>query len=172
MRNILKLSQRVRNTVVAVFISCMLLAKPCFAGGPAPVILVQPLDVSVLFLDAASLNVVALSLTTMTYQWQKNGTNIPGATSATYSLLTVGNADAGAYDVIVQNGGGSVTSVTVSIVIEAPPTIISQPLSQMVTAGGTASFSVTPIGTAPFTYQWSLNGSSLGNSHGARTTTY
>jgi len=161
-----------RNTITALIFSALLFAKPCLAGGPPPVILVQPLDVSVLFLNTASLSVVALSGTTMTYQWYKDGTNIPGATSATYSLLTIQNSDAGNYYVVVQNGGGSVTSATVTVTVLSAPTIVTQPASQMVTAGGTATFSVTPIGTSPFTYQWYLNASSLGNSHGARTASY
>ncbi len=35
-----------------------------------------------------------------------------------------------------------------------PPTILSQPVSQTVTAGGSVTFSVGAAGTAPLTYQW------------------
>jgi hypothetical protein len=35
-----------------------------------------------------------------------------------------------------------------------PPTILSQPQSQTVTNGATASFSVQASGTPPLTYQW------------------
>jgi hypothetical protein len=41
------------------------------------------------------------------------------------------------------------------------PAIISQPTNQTVTAGGTASFSVTANGTPPLSYQWNLNTTSI-----------
>jgi hypothetical protein len=37
---------------------------------------------------------------------------------------------------------------------EVPPSIVTQPQSQSVTAGQTASFSVVAAGTAPLTFQW------------------
>ena len=42
-----------------------------------------------------------------------------------------------------------------------PPTIFLQPTSQTLFVGQTASFSVGASGTAPLTYQWSLNGVAL-----------
>lgn len=44
------------------------------------------------------------------YQWQRNGVNIAGATSATYVITSAAAANAGTYRVIVSNGAGSVTS--------------------------------------------------------------
>lgn len=40
------------------------------------------------------------------------------------------------------------------IVSAAAPSIIAQPVNQTVTAGQTASFSVTALGTTPLSYQW------------------
>jgi hypothetical protein len=117
--------------------------------------------VSVLFLDVTSFTVIASSLTTMSYQWTLNGTNIPGATSASYSLLSVGPANAGTYTVIISNSGGSVTSSPAMLTVLAPPAITTQPTNQAVTAGQTAAFSVTAAGTGPLTYHWSFNGSTL-----------
>src|SRR5260370_7554793 len=42
-----------------------------------------------------------------------------------------------------------------------PPSITTQPVSQTVTAGQTATFSVTAAGTAPFSYQWRKNGTPI-----------
>jgi hypothetical protein len=50
-----------------------------------------------------------------------------------------------------------------------PPLIITQPVSQTVTAGQTGTFSVTAIGTGPLTYQWYLNGVPI---NGATSSTY
>ncbi len=41
------------------------------------------------------------------------------------------------------------------------PVITKQPTNQIVSAGTTVTFSVAATGTAPLTYQWSLNGTSL-----------
>lgn len=48
---------------------------------------------------------------TLTYQWQRNGANITGATSTTYTISATSAADDGAvFTVIVSNSLGSVTS--------------------------------------------------------------
>lgn len=172
LRNMRELVGRGQKAVMSLIITGLLLAQPASAGGPPPVILVQPLDVSVLFLNTASFSVVALSGTTMSYQWLKNGTNIPGATSASYSVPNCQNTDAGNYAVVVQNAGGSVTSWTASLSVMAAPTIVVPPLSQLAIVGKSASFTTVAIGNGTLSYQWYLNGSSLGNSHGARTSTY
>jgi uncharacterized delta-60 repeat protein len=49
-----------------------------------------------------------------------------------------------------------------------PPQITTQPASQTVYAGLTASFNVTAIGTPPLSYQWSFNGTNI---DGATNTT-
>ena len=52
---------------------------------------------------------------------------------------------------------------------QSAPTIVVQPASQTVTAGQTASFSVTAAGTLPLSYQWNENGSAIS---GATSSTY
>ena len=49
------------------------------------------------------------------------------------------------------------------------PYVTAQPASQTITAGQTATFSVTAAGTAPLGYQWSLNGTAIS---GAISSTY
>ena len=49
------------------------------------------------------------------------------------------------------------------------PSITTQPSSQTVTAGQTATFSVVSAGTAPFTYQWRKTGAPIAD---ATSTTY
>ena len=45
--------------------------------------------------------------------------------------------------------------------VPVPPIITSEPTNQTVLAGGSASFMVLASGTAPLSYQWSLNGVSI-----------
>ena len=80
-----------------------------------PVIIVQPVSVSVLAGDTAAFTVVAIGRPTLLYQWCKNGVNIVGATSATFSLVNVSASDVANYCVKVTNADGSVTSVTVTL---------------------------------------------------------
>jgi hypothetical protein len=142
--------------VLALLVFCF--PQLTIASGTPPVILVQPLSLSVLNLGIASFNVVASSLTTMTYQWYKDGNAINGATSSSLSLLSVGSADAGNYVVKVTNAGGTVTSSTAALSVMSPPAITSQPVSLIVTQGQSATFTVAAGGNGPLQYQWSKNG--------------
>jgi alpha-tubulin suppressor-like RCC1 family protein len=49
------------------------------------------------------------------YQWQLNGTNIPGATSSSYTNLAVGTNDLGFYQVIASNSVGVATSTSAQL---------------------------------------------------------
>ena len=51
-----------------------------------------------------------------------------------------------------------------------PPSITTQPSSQTVTAGQTATFAVTASGTAPLSYQWQKNGTPVGGNSASYTT--
>ena len=79
----------------------------------------------------------------------------------TLVLTNVSATNAGNYTVVITSPYGSVTSSVA--VLNVPAAIITQqPTNQVVTNGGTATFSVAVNGTGPFTYQWLFNGSSCG----------
>jgi formylglycine-generating enzyme required for sulfatase activity len=58
------------------------------------------------------------------------------------------------YWVKVTNLAGSINSETSTVTINRPPTIASQPASQTIEPGSTATLTVSATGSAPFTYQW------------------
>jgi hypothetical protein len=76
----------------------------------APAISQQPQSQSVLAGAAVSFTVVAAGTGPFTYQWQKNGVAINGAITPTFTIAVVGVGDAGAYTVLVSNGGGTTPS--------------------------------------------------------------
>jgi len=51
------------------------------------------------------------------------------------------------------------------------PTLATQPASQAVSLGATATFSVVASGSGPFTYQWQKNGSDISGAKGVSYTT-
>jgi hypothetical protein len=109
----------------------------------------------------------------MSYQWRKNGANITGATSASYTTPATTTADSGStFSVMVTNSAGSATSNNAIVNVNAAavaPSITTQPVNQTVTAGQTATFTVSATGTAPMSYQWRKNGASIA---GATSSSY
>jgi len=101
----------------------------------------------------------------MTFQWQHEGTNLPGATSWSYTKANATLSDAGNYVLWATNSFGFTNSqiVTVTVNSAIPATVLTDPQSRSVFAGGSATFSVVADGTAPFTYQWKKGGANLQN---------
>lgn len=138
----------------------------------APIIAVHPAAQKVNVGESIMLSVSASGDAPLTYQWKKDGADVPGATSSTLAIQNAQTASAGSYAVVVSNPWGAVTSQTALVTVVqsvVPPTITAQPLSQSVSSGTQVSFSVSVTGTAPFTYQWKLNGV---NVSGATSATY
>ena len=115
-------------------------------------------------------SVVASGSDPLSYQWRLNSVDIPGATGASYTISSVQPAQAGDYTVVVSNAGGTVTSATALLTVNVPPSITSQPQSQVATAGISVTCSVGANGTAPFSYQWYCNNSSIAGASGASYT--
>lgn len=157
----------VRGLVLAWILLTALIAG-CGGGGggsdSGPVnvsITSQPSDVAVVEGSAALFQVTATG-DVSGYQWQVstdggvNWGSVSGATTADYSLTAVAASLSGnRYRVQVSGTGGPVFSSAVTLTVTAPtPASISvQPVSQAVTAGQNASFSVTASGTS-LQYQW------------------
>ena len=135
------------------------------ANAVPPTVSTQPQNLSVLPGASASFWVSATGTSPLTYQWKKNGSDIPGATTSSYSTPPTSNADSGAlYSVVVTNSAGSATSNPASPTVTAAavaPAITSQPADQIAITGQSASFSVKATGTFPFSYQWKKNGTDI-----------
>lgn len=89
----------------------------------SPTITTQPVGGTFNAGSSISLSVIVTSNDTITYQWQKNGANIAGATSASYSIASAQTTDSGSYTVVATNSGGSTTSSAAVVAVGSAPTI-------------------------------------------------
>jgi hypothetical protein len=130
----------------------------------APTITQQPVSLTVLAGDTATFGGGGTGTPAPSYQWERNGVPIAGATSAVLLLPGVSSNDAGTYRVVVSNTAGSVASTTVTLTVTEPapvavaPTITQQPASLSVDLGSSATFTVSASGTPAPSYQWEKNG--------------
>jgi len=145
------------------------------AAAAAPSITTQPVNQTVTVGQTATFTVVATGTAPLSYQWQKNGTAISGATSASYTTAATTSSDNGAqFVVVVSNTAGSVTSNAATLTVNAgavAPLITTQPANQTVTVGQMATFTVVATGTAPLSYQWQKNTTAISGATSASYTT-
>ena len=123
----------------------------------APTISTQPASLAVTTGAAATFAVVGTGNPLPTYQWQKAGASIAGATNSSYSIASTVAGDAAAYTVVLTNTAGSVTSSAAVLTVTAPvtlPTITTQPTSVTAALGSSATFTVAATGNPTPTYQW------------------
>jgi hypothetical protein len=90
------------------------------AANSPPLITTQPQSESVFLGTNTGISVQAYGGPPLSYQWQLNGTNLPGATSALLSLTNAQLPSAGIYDVVVTNQYGRVTSASANLTLVSP----------------------------------------------------
>lgn len=112
----------------------------------APTITTQPTNKTVTAGQTATFTVTATGTAPLTYQWQKNGGNIAGATGASYTTPTTTTGDSGStYRVIVTNGSGSVTSSSATLTVTVATNAITAGVSTVTFTAPTGS--ATPVTT-------------------------
>ncbi|BET66591.1 hypothetical protein ASA1KI_15090 [Opitutales bacterium ASA1] len=99
-----------------------------------PAISVQPLAQATTAGQGLTLSAEATGPGTLTYQWQLDGVDIPGATGSTYALRRAQAFHAGSYRVVVSNEDGSATSQSVNVAV-APATTSDARLMNISTRG-------------------------------------
>ncbi|MCI0745855.1 MAG: immunoglobulin domain-containing protein [Verrucomicrobia subdivision 3 bacterium] len=129
--------------------------QPDSVGSEPPWINIQPQSQIARIGQPATLLVIASGSPPLSYQWQKEETDIPGATAAAYSVASMQSNHLGSYAVIISNDYGAVTSQVATLDVAIPLQIRQAPLSQTVAPGATATFSVEVSGhPPPFNYEW------------------
>ena len=159
-------------------IACNTVEQLRFADGStvsleAPGIGLQPQSLTNAVGTLATFSVTVTNGLPVAYQWRKDGTNIAGATTNSYTIASVQTNDAGSYLVVITNNYWSVTSAVATLTIGVLPTITAQPQSTTNFVGTSAMFIVVANGTGPLSYQWLRTGTNLfdgGNISGVTTT--
>ena len=116
-----------------------------------PTITQQPTGQTVAQGGTATFQVVAVSGLPISYQWQFNGSPIAGGTNPTLVLTNVSASQAGPYQVMVSNAGGTVPSAAIPLTVNVPPSnddfVNAQPLSGIdVTTTGDNQFATSEPG--------------------------
>lgn len=88
--------------------------------GSPPVILTQPVDLTVAAGGTAVLSVTATGGLGLTYRWVHNGAQIPGLAGPLLTLTNVHLSDAGDYRVTVADDNGAVESAVARLTVTPP----------------------------------------------------
>ncbi len=136
---------RTRPEAAVPYITTYPIAQDAFTGG------------------SVTFSVEAVSATPVSYQWRRNGIDLPGATKPSLTLTDLQFADAGVFVVVVSNAAGSVGSkeTLLSVSPAIAPVITSQPQSQAAGLGQTVVLRVAATGSPPLAYQWQKAGAPI-----------
>ena len=127
------------------------------AAQPAPTFTTQPVAQTVASGSTVVFNAAALGAPA--FQWSRNGTVIPGATSATLVLPAASAANAGTYTVVARNGSGAATSEAVQLALNgATATEVGRlvNLSILTTAGTGAKILTVGASVGPLSFTGKL----------------
>ena len=114
-----------------------------------PSITAQPSNQTVSAGAPAALTVTATGTSPLSYQWQYDGANINGATSASLSISSASICEIGSYDCVVTNGCGSVTSDLAALNISG--TAVTTVAAAKALSDGTVASLSGPAVTRSFT---------------------
>ncbi len=109
-----------------------------YTGSGAPFISLHPASVTVPTGEDANFSVLALGKQPLSYQWQINNEDIPGATAASFTLSNATLSDDGKqFRCIVRNADGAISSLSATLFVT--PNTRPQPTITLPAAGTTYS---------------------------------
>jgi hypothetical protein len=111
-----------RNELVGSYV-------PPVVTNQAPYITSQPQNVFLPIGSSASFTVAATSVSACTYQWKKNGENIPGATTVALTFPSISYTDTASYTVSITNSIGTTISNKVTLTIGSSQAYTGVPIA-------------------------------------------
>jgi hypothetical protein len=146
----------------------------------APIVVTNPSSQTVNAGQSVSFTAAAKGTPTPTVQWQvsANGstwTSISGATSSIYTFTTSTLLPGNQYRALFVNSAGAATTTAATLTVNSAPVVKTNPGSQSIVTGQTASFIAAATGTPTPTVQWQVStnkGVTYTNVLGANSTTY
>ncbi len=122
----------------------------------------QPKPVTEIIGGNVAFSVTVSGTSMFSYQWQRNGTPVPGATAATLFLRSVQTTQTGSYTCTITNGIDTMTSAAATLTVltrtlplTVPSIVSPNPASlyREVRDGESVSIEFDLIGSSPFTEQ-------------------
>lgn len=131
----------------------------------APIVIdPQPQNVTTPEGNPATFSVVVSGDGPFTYQWRRNGVNLPSEESDTLTVTAATNnsGSQGNYTVLVSNAYASLLSNVATLTLGPVQVIIDdQPEAQIVQSGATLNLFVASSGGKPQTFQWLFKGNAI-----------
>ena len=110
--------------------------------GTAPLISTQPASLTLNTGGTATFSVLAIGDAPLSYQWKKDGTDLSGAVTTSYSVAPVTTFYAGNYTVAVTNAYGTTLSNTATLTVNGSPP--ASPNTSTSSGGGGGGGAVSP----------------------------
>jgi len=88
----------------------------CRNASEEPIIIAQPQSATVSHGEGFTLSVTAAG-SSLSFQWKKNGVDLPGANDSIYSKSSATETDEGVYNVVVSNDVGQASSASASVAL-------------------------------------------------------
>lgn len=127
------------------------------SGATTPSITTQPVSQSVSTGESVTFSVTVSGTSPFAYQWVKDGVDISGATSSSYTISAVSSSDAGSYAVTVTNAAGSVTSNAATLSVTTSTSGSSSQTESVVTAAEAFLATLSSSQQSTVTSSWSLS---------------
>ena len=131
----------------------------------APAFTAQPSSQAVLPGTTVTFSATATGSSAVSYQWRKQGVDLPGATAASLILPYALPTAAGTYSVLATTTEGVASSSAAVLTITSPaaglPLITAQPVGATVIPTSSVSFTAGVAANPAATYQWFRNGQPL-----------
>ena len=129
-----------------------------------PIVLYQPTNVAVNVETAVRFTIGAETCGQASFQWRRDGVNIPQGTNQSYTISSMHWRDAGYYSVVVSDYQGSVTGAVAWVtVVEQPaaPRITQEPEDVLESTAQRVTFLVRYASAPTPSFQWRFNGVNL-----------